>query len=136
MQQKTIIFADGCSRGNPGPAAIGAVLLTTDGRVIKEISQTIGRATNNVAEYKALIAALSAAHGQSCRFLDIRLDSELVVKQIKGEYRTKKLELKPLLSRARQLLQGFEGHTINHVPRAQNRAADALCNMALDRTGV
>ena len=136
MTDKAIIYADGASRRNPGPAAIGGVVLDESGHVIKEISQRIGDATNNVAEYKALIATLAAARDLRVRSLEIRLDSELIVRQITGAYRTKKPELKVLLKEAQGLLKGFEGYSIRHVPRSQNRLADALCNKALDRPGI
>ncbi len=136
MTDKAIIYTDGASRDNPGPAAIGGVVLDESGRVIKEISRRIGNATNNVAEYKALIATLAAARDLGVRSLEIRLDSELVVRQITGVYRTKKPELKALREEVQGLLKGFEGYSIRHVPRQQNRRADALCNQALDRPGI
>ena len=136
MTDKAIIYADGASRDNPGPAAIGGVVLDESGRVIKEISRRIGNATNNVAEYKALIATLAAARDLGVRSLEIRLDSELVVRQITGVYRTKKPEMKALREEAQGLLKGFEGYSIIHIPRSQNRRADALCNQALDRPGI
>ena len=106
------------------------------GDVLREISQRIGRATNNVAEYKALIATLLAAHDLGVQSVAVRLDSELVVRQIRGEYRTKKPDLKPLFRRAQELLKGFQDYTIDHVPRLENRVADALCNKALDQRDV
>ena len=129
---KVIIHADGASRGNPGPAAIGAVIRDEQGTLITTISRRIGRTTNNQAEYRAIIAALEEAARLGARLADISLDSELVVKQIKGEYRVKKTTLKPLYQQVSQLLGSLEGFTINHVPRQQNKEADRLANRALD----
>ncbi len=103
------------------------------GAVLGKISRRIGRATNNVAEYQALIAVLSEALDLGVQSIAVRLDSELVVRQVKGEYRVKKPDLKPLHRRAAQLLGEFRDYTIDHVPREQNRLADALCNQALDQ---
>ncbi|MFQ5933506.1 MAG: ribonuclease HI family protein [Dehalococcoidia bacterium] len=133
--KRGIVYADGCSRGNPGPAAIGGVVQNHKGTIIGEVSAAIGRATNNVAEYRALIETLSVARRLGLQTVEIRLDSELVVKQIRGQYRTRKPDLKPLLARALDLLEEFQGYNIEHVPRSLNRRADALCNRALDRAG-
>jgi len=130
--KKVIIYADGASRGNPGQAAIGAVILDEQGRLIASVSRRIGRATNNQAEYRAIIAALEEAIRLGLRQVDIRLDSELVVKQINGEYRVKKVTLKPLCQQVKQLLGSLEGFTIAHIPRRQNMEADKLANKALD----
>ena len=130
--KKVVIYADGASRGNPGQAAIGAVILDEQGRLIASVSRRIGRATNNQAEYRAIIAALEEAIRLGLRQVDIRLDSELVVKQINGEYRVKKVTLKPLCQQVKQLLGSLEGFTIAHIPRRQNMEADKLANKALD----
>ncbi len=130
--KKVIIYADGASRGNPGQAAIGAVILDEQGRLIASVSRRIGRATNNQAEYRAIIAALEEAIRLGLRQVDIRLDSELVVKQINGEYRVKKATLKPLCQQVKQLLGSLEGFTVAHIPRRQNMEADKLANKALD----
>jgi ribonuclease HI len=125
------INADGASRGNPGPAAIGATIKDEQGRLIARISRPIGQATNNQAEYRAVIAALQEAIRLGARKVDIRLDSELVVRQLNGRYRVKNAVLKNLYQEAKGLLARLETVTIRHVPREQNRGADRLANMAL-----
>ncbi len=125
------ISADGASRGNPGSAAIGATIKDEQGGLIARISRRIGRATNNQAEYQAVIAALHEAVRLGAREVDIRLDSELVVRQLNGRYRVKNAALKPLYQEAKGLLVRLEAVTIHHVPREQNREADRLANMAL-----
>jgi ribonuclease HI len=125
------INADGASRGNPGPAAIGATIKDEQGGMIARISRSIGRATNNQAEYRAVIAALREAVRLGAREVDIRLDSELVVRQLSGRYRVKNATLKALYQEAKGLLELLETVTIRHVPREQNREADRLANMAL-----
>ena len=129
--KKAVIFVDGASRGNPGQAAIGAVIKDERGRLIVSISRRIGRATNNQAEYRAIIAALEKATRLGVKQFDIKMDSELVVRQINGEYRVKKATLKPLYQQVKQLLGSLEGFTISHIPRQQNMEADRLANMAL-----
>ena len=128
---RVIINADGASRHNPGPAAIGATIKDERGHLLASISRRIGRATNNQAEYQALIAALEKATGLGARRVEIRLDSELVVKQMKGRYRVKNAALRPLYLRVGELLSQFEGFTITSVPREQNAEADRLANKAL-----
>ena len=129
--KRLLVCADGASLGNPGPAAIGATIKDERGRFITSISQRIGKTTNNQAEYKALIAALKEAIRLGAKEVDISLDSQLVVRQISGEYRVKKAALKPLYQQAKQLLSLLEDFTITHIPRQQNREADNLANMAL-----
>ena len=131
--EKVIINADGASRHNPGPAAIGATIKDEQGHLLASISRRIGRATNNQAEYQALIAALEKAIGLGARHVDIRLDSELVVKQMQGRYRVKNAALRPLYLRVGELLSQFERFTITNVPREQNAEADRLANKALRR---
>lgn len=128
-----LVYADGASRGNPGPASIGAVVLTTDGRVLAEVSEAIGRATNNVAEYRALIAALGRAQALGARRVTVRMDSELVVRQLKGIYKVKHPAMVPLYQQTVALLRQFAGVEVAHVPRESNRVADALANRALDQ---
>lgn len=128
-----IIKFDGASRGNPGPAAVGALIEDEAGKVLLRISDEIGRATNNQAEYKALIRALEYAVAIGGGSLDIRSDSELVVRQIAGQYRVKNPGLKPLYEKARQLLSRFEEYTIESVPRYLNSEADSLANQAFDK---
>ena len=123
---KAIIQTDGASRGNPGPASIGGVIWDYEGQVIAEVSKAIGIATNNVAEYRALVETLAKALELGVEFVDVRLDSELIVRQVNGSYRTKKPKLKKLLSQVQGLLQSFDGYVIRHVPRWDNRHADAL----------
>jgi len=130
--KKAVIFTDGASRGNPGSAAIGAVIKDEQGKLISSISRCIGRATNNQAEYRAIIAALEEAIRLGVKQVDIKMDSELVVKQINGEYRVKKATLKPLYQQVKQLRGSLEGFTITHIPRQQNIEADKLANKALD----
>jgi ribonuclease HI len=127
-----VVYADGAARGNPGPAAIGAVVFDDDGEPVAEVSQAIGEATNNVAEYKALIAGLEAAARFAPRKLTVRLDSELLVRQLNGEYRVKAANLKPLYRKVQELLGRFPIVTVEHVPRQRNEWADRLANQALD----
>ena len=129
---KVVIYADGASRGNPGPAAIGIAIRDKQGKLITSISRRIGRTTNNQAEYRALIAALEEAARLGARQVDIRMDSELIVKQINGEYRVKKAALKPLYQQVKQKQGLLEDFTITHIPRRQNSEADRLANRALD----
>ena len=129
--KRVIINTDGASQGNPGPAAIGAIIKDEQGKVIATISQSIGHTTNNQAEYRAVIAALEKAIALGARQVDVRSDSELVVRQINGRYRVKKASLRPLYLRVGKLLSEFEGFTITHVPREQNKEADSLTNAAL-----
>jgi ribonuclease HI len=127
------LFADGGSRGNPGPAASGAVLVDPAGEIIEEVGTFLGTATNNVAEWTALILGLEAAAKRGIRRLAVRLDSELVVKQMRGEYRVKHVDLQPLHRRALAFARRFEHLDIRHVPRKQNALADALVNRVLDQ---
>ena len=130
--KKAVIFADGASRGNPGPAAIGATIKNRRGKLIASISQRIGRATNNQAEYRAIITALEEAIRLGAKQVNINSDSELIVKQINGEYRVKKATLKPLYQQVKQLQSQLKGFTITHILRWQNTEADKLANKALD----
>jgi len=127
------LFADGGSRGNPGPAASGAVLIGPDGAVIEEIGRYLGVATNNVAEWTALCLGLDAAAARGIRTLAVRLDSELVVKQMRGEYRVKHADLQPLHRRAQAAVRRFEHVDIQHIPRKGNAQADRVVNDVLDR---
>jgi ribonuclease HI len=127
------LFADGGSRGNPGPAASGAVLLDPGGELVEEIGAYLGVATNNVAEWTALVLGLEAAAKRGIRRLAVRLDSELVVKQLSGEYRVKHAGLQPYYRRARQLIRGFTEVDVRHIPRKENALADRLVNRVLDQ---
>ncbi len=126
------LYTDGASRGNPGPAGAGAILFDADGRELATKAQFLGRCTNNVAEYKALILGLLLADKIGCRHLDIFLDSELIVRQLTGRYKVKNPSLKSLFSQAQQLLQGFTGFSVSHIPRAKNSRADKLANQGID----
>jgi len=125
---------DGGSRGNPGPAAYGVVVRDARGEVVARLKKYIGQNTNNVAEYYGLIAALDYAESHGIRALRIESDSELLVKQMRGQYKVKSADLRPLFERARKMAQGLESFRIDHVYREQNREADALANQALDET--
>lgn len=125
------IYIDGASRGNPGPAGIGIVLKDGD-RVVAEISEFIGRSTNNVAEYRALIRGLDEARALGAKAVAVRSDSELLVSQLKREYKVKSPDLSPLFLEANRLLTAFDRYTIHRVPRGENMAADALANRAIE----
>jgi ribonuclease HI len=129
-----VLHCDGAARGNPGPAAIGAVLFAP-GKLepVAVVSEAIGRATNNEAEYRALLAGLEAALVAGVTHLLVRLDSELLVQQATGAYRVKAVNLKPLFAQLRLLMVRFASITFEHVPRERNSIADDLANAALDR---
>jgi len=129
------VFADGGARGNPGPAAIGAVVLdpsTSPPTRLASVSETIGTATNNVAEYKAVIAGLEAAQPLGARLLRLRADSLLVIRQLEGAWKVKNDGLRPLHARASELLRSWSEVDLAHVPREENADADLLVNAALD----
>jgi ribonuclease HI len=125
---------DGGSRGNPGPAAYGAVIRDGQGEIVARLKKYIGQNTNNVAEYFGLIAALDYAQTHGIRALRVQSDSELLVKQMRGQYKVKSEDLKPLFERAKKMSRALEVFRIEHVYREQNREADALVNQALDET--
>jgi len=129
LDVKGKLYTDGGARGNPGPAGIGAVI---EGPKPLEVSEYIGETTNNVAEYKARVEGLKAALDNKYNELDIYADSELMVKQIKGDYRVKNAGLKPLYNEAIQYLQKLNHYTIQHVYRENNKPADRLVNEAID----
>ena len=129
---KGVLHTDGGARGNPGPAGIGVVLTDGSGEVIGEIAAGIGVATNNVAEYKALIAGLELAHENGVTDLDVFMDSELVVSQIKGDWKIKNDALRRLAVEARRLIDRFEAWTLTHVRREKNSDADKLANQGMD----
>ena len=129
---RLVLNVDGGARGNPGPAAIGAVISDPDGTVLEEIAERIGVATNNVAEYRALLRGVTAARALGAEEVEIIGDSELVARQLTGAYRVKHAALKPLRVEVLRALNGMRW-TIRTVPRAQNSRADALVNAALDR---
>jgi ribonuclease HI len=123
---------DGGSRGNPGPAAYGVVIRDAKGEIVAKLKKYIGRMTNNVAEYYGLIAALDYMQSQGIKALRIESDSELLVKQMRGQYKVRSPELQPLYERARKMAAALESFRIDHVYREQNREADALANQAMD----
>ena len=129
---KLLVNVDGGARGNPGPAAIGVVVSDPDGNVVDELGETIGPATNNVAEYRALLRGIERAHALGADELEIVGDSELVARQLTGAYKVKHPSMKPLHERAIAALGSFERWSIRTVPREQNAQADALVNRALD----
>ncbi len=126
-----VLFFDGACRGNPGPMAIG-VLLMENGSKIKEISKRVGTGTNNIAEWKALIEGLKLAKVHGCRELEVRGDSQLIIKQISGEYKVKSDNLVPLFNKAMGLCKSFEKLRFKWVRREENSYTDALSNKALD----
>jgi ribonuclease HI len=126
---------DGASRGNPGPASYAVVMRDPGGKVVLELAKRLGRETNNVAEYYALLAALDYASSHNINALRIRSDSELLVRQMQGRYKVKSADLKPLHERASKLARQLEYFVIEHVRRESNRDADALANVALDSGG-
>jgi ribonuclease HI len=128
---RLVLNVDGGARGNPGPAAIGAVISDPDGAVLEEIAERIGVATNNVAEYRALLRGVTVARALGADEVEIIGDSELVARQLTGAYRVKNAALKPLRAEVLRALDGMRW-TIRTVPRAQNSRADALVNAALD----
>jgi ribonuclease HI len=129
---QVVVHVDGGARGNPGPAAAAAVVSAPDGQVLDEAAITLGRTTNNVAEYRGLLLGLERAAALGASEVEVVNDSELIAKQVDGSYRVKNVDLQPLHQQARQALAGFERWSIRSVPRAQNAAADALVNRALD----
>jgi ribonuclease HI len=126
-----ILFFDGACRGNPGPMAIGALLLE-NGKKVRELSKKIGRGTNNIAEWSALIEGLKLALSHGCRELEVRGDSQLIIRQISGQYRVKSENLIPLFNEARKLCGNFEKLSFKWVQREENFYTDSLSNRALD----
>jgi ribonuclease HI len=126
------VNVDGGARGNPGPAAIGVVVRDADGKVLEECGERIGRATNNVAEYRALLLGIERAAAHGATELELIGDSELIVRQVEGRYKVKDATMKELHAKVKQALAGFESWTIHHVRREQNADADRLVNEVLD----
>jgi ribonuclease HI len=133
MNEQITLEFDGGSRGNPGPAGIGVVLRAADGTTLVTLGRFIGRATNNVAEYRALITALEQAQKLGAKKIQIRGDSELIIKQMRGEYRVKHPDMKQLYDEAQSLVHQFDECTISHNLRHKNELADKLANLAMDR---
>jgi ribonuclease HI len=129
---KVVVHVDGGARGNPGPAAAGAVISAPDGTLLAQAAEAIGVATNNVAEYRGLLLGLRRARELGATEIELINDSELVARQLSGSYKVKHRDLKPLHAAALQALETFDSWTIRTVPRAENVLADALVNEALD----
>ena len=133
MKNKRVeIYIDGGSRGNPGPAGIGVVILDERGKTIKDIAKYIGETTNNIAEYNALLYGLEEALIIRADEILINMDSELVAKQLSGDYRVKDSNIKPLFERALNMLKSFKGFEIKHIKREKNKEADKLVNKAIN----
>ena len=128
-----ILYADGGSRGNPGPAASGAYLTDSEDNPVARVYKYIGETTNNVAEYSSLIFGLKEAIRRGAKSILIRMDSQLVVRQIEGKYRVKEPTLQKLHAQAMELLKNFQKFDLEHIPREQNDEADRLVNLALDQ---
>jgi ribonuclease HI len=129
---KVIVHVDGGARGNPGPAAAAAVICSEGGETLAEHAELLGRATNNVAEYRALLLGLAKARELGADEIEVIGDSELIAKQVQGRYKVKHEAMRPLYLQAMEALRGFREWSIRTVPRAQNSRADALVNAALD----
>lgn len=127
-----ILYADGGSRGNPGPAGAGVYLTDLEGTALGQEHRYLGEATNNVAEYSALILGLEKARSHQPERLIVRMDSQLVIRQLLGEYKVKQEHLKPLFTQARELLKTFPTVALEYIPREENSEADALANQAMD----
>jgi len=129
---RTRLYTDGAARGNPGPAGAGAVIVSPAGQIVAKLGKYLGETTNNVAEYTGLIIGLRRAKAMGLRELDVFADSELVVKQLNGEYQVKAEHLRPLYEEARALLAGFPVIEVRYIPREENQQADDMSNRAID----
>jgi len=127
------IYSDGASRGNPGPSGIGAVILDDDGKVVHEIAKYIGEATNNVAEYEALLEALDYCVKKKISPVEVLADSQLLIRQLSGAYKVKHENIIPLFQRAKGYLAHLKVTGFTHVPREQNKHADRLANRGIDQ---
>ena len=134
--KKLYIYADGGARGNPGPAGIGVVIYDSKKKKLKEFYKYIGEATNNNAEYNALIQGLEEARSMGAEEVVVNLDSELVVNQLNGEYRVKSPDMKSLFEKAVEALKKFKAFEIRHIDRAENKEADKLANKAMNLSGL
>ena len=132
MNEKIIIYTDGAARGNPGPAAIGVVLKDNAGATVATVCKALGRATNNQAEYTAVITGLEKAISLGAKEVLLKSDSELVVKQLMGQYKVKNADLREMYQKVIKLTGKLTKFSAANIPREQNRQADALCNKALD----
>ena len=131
-EDRWVVYSDGASRGNPGPAAIGAAVFDAAGREVHAVSRRIGRATNNEAEYSAAIAGLEAALALGARDVELVMDSELVVRQLNMRYKVRNPALRRLFGRIKDLQWRFASFQVRHVRREENRRADELANLAFD----
>jgi ribonuclease HI len=132
LPERLVVHVDGGARGNPGPAAIAAVVATAEGEVIERHGELIGEATNNVAEYRAMLLGIERARALGAREVELIGDSELIVRQLRGEYKVKDRNLAELHGRARTALAGLERWSVRNVPREQNAEADRIVNQTLD----
>jgi ribonuclease HI len=130
--KRTRLYTDGAARGNPGPAGAGAVIVSPEGHIVAKIGKFLGESTNNVAEYMGLILGLKRAKAMGIKSLDVYSDSELLVKQLAGDYAVKAEHLRPLHDEARSLLRAFSEIEVRHIPREENAQADAMSNRAID----
>ena len=130
-QRKVYVFSDGAARGNPGPAGAGAVIKDASGKVLQRLKKALGKTTNNVAEYKGLILGLRKAQELGAREVEVRADSELMIKQLNGKYAVRNEGLKPLYNEAKALLETFKWNA-EHIPREENAEADEMSNRAID----
>jgi len=136
MGKKIYLYVDGAARGNPGPAGIGAVLFDENKKRIKDFYKFLGNATNNIAEYNALIYGLQEALAIGAKEVVVNLDSELVVLQLKGEYRVKNSKLKPLFEQVVHMLDKLDKIEVKHIDRKENKEADKLANKAINLSGL
>ncbi|MBU0605280.1 MAG: ribonuclease HI family protein [Candidatus Omnitrophica bacterium] len=134
--KKLYIYADGGSRGNPGPSGIGVVILDSNRKKIKESFKFIGETTNNIAEYSALVSGLEAAVALKATDIVIYLDSELLTKQLNGEYKVRDANMKILFNESLGLLKKFDSFEVKHIARAKNKEADKLVNKAINLAGL
>jgi ribonuclease HI len=133
QERQAVLWTDGAARGNPGPAGIGAILKSESGEVLYTGSEYLGHTTNNVAEYKAVLLGLQGALAQGVSRIEVRADSELLIKQLKGEYRVKSPGLRPLFDEARRLISRFHSVKLTHIRRELNGEADRLANQGIDK---
>ena len=133
---KVFIYTDGASRGNPGPASIGVYITDSEGHVCIEFGETLGLQTNNFAEYMAVVRGLQTALDNKVSKVTLKSDSQLLIRQLLGQYRVKKATLIPLFEKCKELLNKFESFQLEHIPRELNQEADRLANQVLDRSEV
>ncbi len=136
MKKKVLIYIDGAARGNPGPAGLGVVILDEDRTKIKDYYKYLGKTTNNIAEYNALIYGLQEAHMLGAKDVVLHMDSELVAKQLKGDFRVKNTKIKPIFEQALHLINGFDKVEIKLIERSLNKEADKLANKAINLSGL